>query len=61
MNKIYSEEEKEFIKSNSHIKDEDLWLDFQTVFNRDIKFPAFRKLRQRLGIKKQMGRPNGKT
>ena len=61
MNVVYTIEQKEFVRTNRDIKDKDLHLMFNQTFNVDIKFAAFRKFRQRLGVTKPQGRPNGKT
>ena len=61
MNKVYSEEERNFIKNNSGHKDADLWILFNRTFGKNLKFATFRKLRQRIGVKKKNGRPERKT
>lgn len=61
MNKVYSEEERNFIKNNLEYKDKDLWVLFNSTFGKNLKFATFRKLRQRIGVKKKNGRPTGKT
>jgi len=57
MNRVYTKEEIEFVREKSGTtKDKDLVGEFNAQFGRDVSFGAFRKMRQRLGITKKMGR-----
>jgi hypothetical protein len=57
MNRVYTKEEIEFVREKSKTtKDKDLVEEFNSQFGRGVSFAAFRKMRQRLGITKKMGR-----
>lgn len=57
MNVKWTEKDKEFIKQNAEsMKDKELVIALQNMTQRKITVDAVRKLRQRLGIKKESGR-----
>lgn len=61
MNIKYTDEHFSFIRERSPVTtDKDLHEEFCVRFQSDISFIAFRKLRQRLGVKKKHGRPKKK-
>jgi len=58
LNNKYTDEHFSFIRERSPtMTDKDLHDLFCRTFKKDINFAAFRKLRQRLGIRKKNGRP----
>jgi hypothetical protein len=58
MNKVYTEQQINFIKDNAgSMKDRELTQAFNKTFNKNASFATIRKMRQRLGIVKKQGRP----
>ena len=58
MNKVYNKIELEFIKDNAELlTDSKLTNAFNDRFGKTVSFAAMRKLRQRLGVAKESGRP----
>lgn len=59
MNKVYTQQEISFVKENApDMTDKQLLDEFNRQFGRSVSFAAMRKLRQRLGMKKNGGRPS---
>tara|TARA_B100000287_G_scaffold9856_1_gene10018 strand:+ start:3105 stop:3386 length:282 start_codon:yes stop_codon:yes gene_type:complete len=57
MNKVWSKEEKEFIKNNaSMMTDKTLAIKLSQITGRNVTLQAVRKQRQKMGISKQPGR-----
>ena len=56
MNKIWSDAEKQYIKENATIKDEDLRRILIQMTKRNISLQSLRKQRRKLGIIKKQGR-----
>ena len=57
MNKVWTEEEKQFISNNANIMtDKVLSAKLSQITNRNVTLQAVRKQRQKMGIAKQPGR-----
>ena len=57
MNKVWTEEEKQFISNNANtMTDKVLSAKLSQITNRNITLQAVRKQRQKMGIAKQPGR-----
>lgn len=57
MNKIWNENEKNFIRNNAHVmKDRELAAKLTETTGRTVTIQAVRKQRQKLGIAKKHGR-----
>ncbi len=57
MNKVYTENQKQWIILNGlNGKDEEILQQFNAMAGTSISLDAFRKLRYRLGVKKPRGR-----
>lgn len=55
----FSRAEKTWIRSNgATMKDKEGHPLFNSTFRRNISFAAYRKLRQRCGVRKRKGRPS---
>lgn len=62
MNKVYTQEELDFVKDNASILTDSRLTDaFNDQFGKAVSFSAIRKLRQRLGVVKKNGRPKKKV
>jgi hypothetical protein len=62
MNKVYTQEELDFVKDNASILTDSRLTDaFNDQFGKTVSFSAIRKLRQRLGVVKKNGRPKKKV
>lgn len=57
MNIKWTDSEKKYIRDNAHrLKDVDLAKDISKSSGRHVSLQAVRKMRQKLGVKKQSGR-----
>lgn len=62
MNKVYTQEELDFVKAHAAtLTDSRLTDAFNDQFGKAVSFSAIRKLRQRLGVVKKHGRPKKKV
>ena len=62
MNRVYTQEELDFVKDNASILTDSRLTDaFNDQFGKAVSFSAIRKLRQRLGVVKKNGRPTKKA
>jgi hypothetical protein len=62
MNKVYTQEELDFVKVHASILTDSRLTDaFNDQFGKAVSFSAIRKLRQRLGVVKKHGRPKKKV
>jgi len=62
MNKVYTQEELDFVKVHAAaLTDSRLTDAFNDQFGKAVSFSAIRKLRQRLGVVKKNGRPKKKV
>lgn len=62
MNKVYTQEELDFVKVHASILTDSRLTDaFNDQFGKTVSFSAIRKLRQRLGVVKKNGRPAKKA
>jgi hypothetical protein len=62
MNKVYTQEELDFVKVHASILTDSRLTDaFNDQFGKTVSFSAIRKLRQRLGVVKKNGRPKKKV
>jgi hypothetical protein len=61
MNRVYTQEELDFVRDNAAtLTDSRLTDVFNDQFGKAVSFSAMRKLRQRLGVVKRHGRPRKK-